>query len=98
MLVPENFFIVYESNAGRIGDAKLLAKIVSVYGQAKGLNDALNFNHARVRFGSALIPRIYTRLISESVQLSLSFSIESRVPCGCSFAPSLIEFAIKLMS
>jgi hypothetical protein len=50
MPVQENFFIVYESNAGalgRIGDPKLVAEIVRVYGQAKGLNDALNFNHTR---------------------------------------------------
>jgi hypothetical protein len=32
---------------GRIRDPNLITKIVSVYGQAKFLNDALNFNHAR---------------------------------------------------
>jgi hypothetical protein len=50
MPVQENFFIVYESNAGLIGkidNQTLLTTIVSVYGQAKGLNDAMNFNHLR---------------------------------------------------
>jgi hypothetical protein len=50
MPVQKNFFVVFESNAdalGRIRDPNLITKIVSVYGQAKGLNDALNFNHAR---------------------------------------------------
>jgi hypothetical protein len=32
---------------GRIRDPILITKIVSVYGQAKFLNDGLNFNHAR---------------------------------------------------
>jgi hypothetical protein len=50
MPVQKNFFVVFESNAaalGRIRDPNLITKIVSVYGQAKFLNDALNLNHAR---------------------------------------------------
>ena len=50
MPVQKNFFVVFESNGdalGRIRDPNLITKIISVYGQAKFLNDALNFNHAR---------------------------------------------------
>jgi hypothetical protein len=50
MPIDQNFFIVYEANAaalGRIDNPDLLAEIVRVYGQAKGLEDALNFNHQR---------------------------------------------------
>jgi hypothetical protein len=50
MPIDQNFFIVYEANAaalGMIDNPDLLAEIVRVYGQAKGLEDALNFNHQR---------------------------------------------------
>ena len=46
MPVQKNFFVVFESNAaalGRIRDPKLITKIVSVYGQAKFLNDVSQF-------------------------------------------------------
>jgi hypothetical protein len=50
MPVDQNFFIVYEATAaslGKIDNQDLLAEIVRVYGQAKGLEGALNFNHQR---------------------------------------------------
>jgi hypothetical protein len=50
MPIDQNFFIVYEANAaalGRIDNPVLLVEIVRVYGQAKGLEGALNFNHER---------------------------------------------------
>jgi hypothetical protein len=50
MPIDQNFFIVYQANAaalGKIDSQDLLAEIVRVYGQAKGLEDALNFNHQR---------------------------------------------------
>ena len=57
MPINQNFFIVYEANAaalGRIDNLDLLAEIVRVYGQAKGLEDALNFNHQRLALLSNL--------------------------------------------
>jgi hypothetical protein len=52
-----NYFTVFEPNAGllgRIDDEQLLKKIVSVYGQSKGLVDAMNFNFWRFEYANSI--------------------------------------------
>jgi len=54
----QNYFNVYDSNAAalaKIDDPQLLNKIVSVYGHAKGLVDAMNFNYRRFEAANRLI-------------------------------------------
>ena len=55
--IDQNHFTVFESNAGllgRIDDEQLLKQIVSVYGQSKGLVDALNFNVRRFEYANSI--------------------------------------------